>query len=56
MYGDNTDHINIYNPKEARGFDSKFAFVCFVILKDSLFNKVIIINMPLIAFQKIIIL
>ncbi len=47
-----TVFLNVDNIKGAGGFDSKFPFDCVVILEDLLSNKVIIINLPLIAFQK----
>ncbi len=37
--------------KGVRGFDEKFPFDIVVILEDSLSDKVIITNVPLIAFQ-----
>ncbi len=44
--------MNMYNLKLARGFGCKFPFDCLVIFENLLSNKVIIIDVFLIAFQK----
>ncbi len=47
--------MNTYNLKGARGFDGKFPFDSIIILKDALSNIIIIVDVPLIVFQKQII-